>query len=291
MKPMLAAKIDDIGLYLRTAKFPLIVQPKYDGIRCIISNGLALSRTLKSIPNRSLRAKLSILPHGLDGELWCEGMSYNEIQSIVMSEDKCCDDITYVVFDNFAHKARYSTRYGCLLDNDYGDFVSVTESYNPLDTIDFSIHEEHFISVGFEGIIIRDPDAYYKHGRSTLNEGTLLKYKRLDDAEARVLRVIELQHNLNPQERDERGYAKRSDHVVNKVGSGMAGSLEVEGLNGKYKGKIFCVSCGSMTHEEREWLWVSRDTLPGKTITYIFAATRGTSDAPAEPRIKCFRED
>jgi DNA ligase 1 len=50
-------------------KYPILASPKLDGIRCIMINGVAMSRTLKPIPNLYVQERLKNLPNGLDGEL------------------------------------------------------------------------------------------------------------------------------------------------------------------------------------------------------------------------------
>lgn len=37
------------------------------------------------------------------------------------------------------------------------------------------------LSIRYEGVILRDPNTMYKHGRSTAKEGGLIKEKRLND--------------------------------------------------------------------------------------------------------------
>ncbi len=68
-RPMLAinADIDNI-------KYPVIGNPKFDGIRCIIKDGKCLSRTLKEIPNIYVKTTLVNYP----SLLLCseEGASY-----------------------------------------------------------------------------------------------------------------------------------------------------------------------------------------------------------------------
>lgn len=55
---------------LETLDYPVLVQPKLDGIRAVVKDGRLLSRTLKSIPNASIRAALErTVFEGLDGEL------------------------------------------------------------------------------------------------------------------------------------------------------------------------------------------------------------------------------
>lgn len=47
-KPMLAGKAPDD---LNELTLPVLVSPKLDGIRCVMHEGVALSRKLKPIPN------------------------------------------------------------------------------------------------------------------------------------------------------------------------------------------------------------------------------------------------
>ena len=42
-------------------------------------------------------------------------------------------------------------------------------------------YEMDCLSIGYEGVIIRDPNAMYKHGRSKAKEGGLTKVKRFSD--------------------------------------------------------------------------------------------------------------
>ena len=63
MKPMLAVKAD-----IDKLKFPVYIQKKLDGIRCIVKDGVVLSRTLKPIRNEYVQSLFSHL-EGADGEL------------------------------------------------------------------------------------------------------------------------------------------------------------------------------------------------------------------------------
>src|SRR4051812_20439337 len=65
VKPMLAKDGD-----LSKITYPVIVQPKLDGIRCFIVDGVARSRTFKPIPNAEIQAALGRSEFdGLDGEI------------------------------------------------------------------------------------------------------------------------------------------------------------------------------------------------------------------------------
>ena len=62
-RPMLAKQAD-----LMQLQFPVCVTPKIDGLRCLVLDGVAYSRSLKPIRNKVIQAELGQLPSGLDGD-------------------------------------------------------------------------------------------------------------------------------------------------------------------------------------------------------------------------------
>ena len=63
IKPMLATEVD-----FNKLRYPVYTQPKLDGIRVIIKDGVVYSRSLKAIPNKHVQALFRHL-QGVDGEL------------------------------------------------------------------------------------------------------------------------------------------------------------------------------------------------------------------------------
>ena len=63
IKPMLATEAD-----FNKLRYPVYTQPKLDGIRVIIKNGVVYSRSLKPIPNKHIQALFGHMD-GVDGEL------------------------------------------------------------------------------------------------------------------------------------------------------------------------------------------------------------------------------
>jgi hypothetical protein len=105
-RPMLACAIDESDL--DQLKYPVYVQPKIDGIRCICADGEALSRTLKPIPNKYIRDTLRVCLHDygrLDGELVLKYLkaTFQEITSAVMTE-KGNPEFLYLIFDKCIKK-------------------------------------------------------------------------------------------------------------------------------------------------------------------------------------------
>jgi DNA ligase-1 len=103
---MLAATLKSLD----TISYPVLASPKYDGIRCVIRDGRALTRKLKQIPNVHVRGTLEALgarASGLDGELMLPyPASFQAVSSAVMAhEDEPPADWFFVVFDCLCEEA------------------------------------------------------------------------------------------------------------------------------------------------------------------------------------------
>jgi len=245
-KPMLAETCDDKSLL----KFPLLATQKLDGIRCLVIDGKALSRKFKDIPNNHIREAIRKLPDGLDGEIMITGATFQGVSSGVMSEDGT-PNFKYYVFD-YVNVADHSTfvpalhkpywkRMEELAALDLPDFVIKVLPHQIENLSDLRALEEQFLSEGYEGVMVRNPNGPYKCGRSTVKEGYLLKIKRFQDSEAKVIGFTERLHNGNIATTDELGHTKRSSHKENKVPMGTLGSLLVEDVK---TGVIFEIGTG-----------------------------------------------
>jgi DNA ligase-1 len=144
------------------------------------------------------------------------------------------------------------------------------------------------LAAGHEGVMLRKLDAPYKCGRSTFNEGILVKVKRFNDQEARVVGVEEQMHNENERQRDAFGRTKRSTAQEGKTAAGVLGALVVVGVGGDYAGVQFNVGTG-FTAAQRVHLWQHRAKLTGELVTVKYFPT-GTKDAPRFPTFKGFRD-
>ena len=290
---MLAASIDEDDL--DNLDYPVYCQAKIDGIRCVILEGRALSRTLKPIPNHFIRQKLESLmleyPYLIDGEL-VVGETFQDVSSGIMSEEGEPKFI-YKVFDCLLenNSAPYCAR---LWNMDYciptyNEHLIKVFSWRADSKEDVLFHEQQALIKGYEGLIIRDQHAPYKQGRSTIREGALLKLKKFVDAEAIVVDMVEFQHNNNDLESDERGYAKRSSAQANLTPGNKLGALTVLGFNGEFKDVTFNIGSG-FTDAERIKFWNYRSKYLGKIVTYKYQKI-GSLNKPRIPVFKGFRED
>lgn len=293
-KPMLAYGLEESDL--PNLKYPLIIQPKLDGIRCCIVEGKAVSRKLKPIPNRFIRDTLeryNKLSYLIDGELIVKGKTFNDIQSDVMTENGA-PNFTYVVFDcinafadeRFEH--RQINNLPLIKYMDRVEFLNSTTIHNYEELLEW---ETYILKDGNEGIILRSPTQPYKFGRSTLREQSLMKFKRFKDSEAQILLSEPLLSNCNTLESDNLGYAKRSSFKSNLVAENKLGSWYVVDCNPEsefYKVE-FHIGTG-FTELQRVRFWELKDLYIGKIIKYKYTPF-GAKDKPRSPVWLGMRED
>ena len=223
-RPMLAASLmpsniphtdDNILSAMSKLRYPVLATVKKDGIRALRMNGSLLSRTLKPIPNKSIRDRSLVLPGGFDMELWNPELDYNTIESIVMSQSHPrSDEIQFHVLDwvyavnpLFTYSQRiYLARTRCFeLDRPDVELRSPDLCESPHQLMaKFLEYEE----LGHEGICFRTPNSPYKQGRSTLKEQYLVKLARFIRTELKVVGFKEQFENGNPNQYNDLGYMK-----------------------------------------------------------------------------------
>jgi DNA ligase-1 len=286
MKPMLAyqKQIPDLA----ALRFPLLVSPKLDGVRAIKVANRLMSRNLKEIPNKFIQKAFETIPSGIDGELVFGDPTddpYRATVSAVMSEDGE-PDVTYYIFDACNLTDPFTFRFELVktlggLAMMAGLNVRVVPHVWVYDVEDLLKAEEEFVSQGYEGLMIRDPNGPYKFGRSTLKEGYLLKLKRFYDSEALVIGLYEKLHNTNEAKKNALGRTERSTCKAGMVGAGVLGGFDVRGLKGDFAGVEFKIG-GKFKAAERKKFWKERESLIGKIAKYKYFPV-GSKDKPRFP--------
>lgn len=258
IKPLLATKAE-----FDKIQYPVLATPKLDGIRCLMVDGVAMSRSMKPIPNQYVQEQLKGL-HGLDGELMVNG-DFNQVQSGIMKKTGE-PDFTFHVFDNWSLDYGYPLR---LEDTEWyctNQRVKVLHPVTIKDEAQLTLYLDGCLELGYEGVMIRQPNSKYKFGRSTVKQGILLKIKKFFDDEADLIEIIEAQHNLNEQDYDELGYSKRSSCKENLVPAGTAGSMVV-----KWNDKEFRVGFGpGFTDSVKQELWDNREEFIGELVKFSY---------------------
>lgn len=289
MKPMLSAKLEDV----EALRFPVLCSPKLDGIRCLIVGRVPVSRNLKQIPNRHIYAELRNLnlPE-LDGELIVGKATaddvYRTTNSGVMSGHGE-PDWTFWVFDMFDHHDPFAERLGACrrliarLGHPRIKLVKHKTCRTPDEVLAF---EQDCLAKGYEGIMGRQPEGFYKQGRSGKSDMALWKLKRFEDSEAVIQGFDEQMHNANPATKDALGRTERSSHKANKQPMGTLGALKVYDVT---TGVEFDIGTG-FSAEERQKIWNNRDRYIGETVKYKFLPV-GVKDKPRHPVYLGLRSD
>lgn len=139
----------------------------------------------------------------LDGELYLPGYKVNDINSFVKNEklpqhyqlQYWCYDIA---IDNMSYDARRKFRTDninriCYTFDTYDQHLNNKSKLILLpdvaicDIDDATRFRDKFISLGFEGLIVRDVNSAYQFGARNL---AMLKYKRVDDAKFKIVDVV-----------------------------------------------------------------------------------------------------
>lgn len=264
--------------------FPVLASPKLDGIRCIIVDGEARSRSMKLIPNESVRVALEGLPDGVDGELMVNG-NFSACSSFFMSKKKTEADWYFFAFDWVTEDSKetsFEQRLGTLVEwgESHGhNNLRVVEHVLISNAEDLATYEVECLAEGFEGVMVRDPAGAYKYGRSTTRAGGLLKIKQFVDEEMIVTGFVEREHNDNVATKDAFGRTKRSTHKAGKRPAGDLGVLVGETEDGAI------VELGTgFTAAERANMWVNRDQLVGKLVKFKHLPDPGGRKPGQRPR-------
>jgi len=254
--PMLSGIVD-----LEKLIYPVYVQCKLDGHRCLLIDGILYSRKMEVIRNKHLQEKFGkYTEFPLDGEL-LSNISFEHATSIINSYDAPIDEITYNVYDVVA-------------DIPFIERLEIIESI-PNSVITFLAKDEadiellwdkYVTELKYEGLMFRSIESPYKRGRSTTKEGYLLKYKKFLDAEATIIEVVERLKNNNAKTIDNVGKAKRSSAKAGKTPAGMVGSFKVYNeLMGE-----FSVAKGCITNDIAKEIFESKEDYIGKRITFKY---------------------
>lgn len=189
--PMLAQDYNKRG---KSIVFPCLVQPKFDGVRCVAVQGKGLfSRNGKAFPHLDhVVAEVNALPAGtiLDGELYSDALTFQEIVGLVKKQKLTAADmakmpkIHLAVYDMIVEgtNAERHERLGRLIAG--SAHLSPVKTEECVSRDDLVAFHARYVAEGYEGVMLRNKTGTYRVGaRST----DLQKYKEFEDAEYKVV--------------------------------------------------------------------------------------------------------
>ena len=289
--PMLAKVLEDNKPFEKYGT--MLGQWKIDGLRCIIGaeKGVDLfnpinltyhSRTGEDwtpkmswmddilLPKISKELLDMMIEEGacLDGELYIPGYSVNDINSFVKNTtlpqhyklqywcyDICCE--------NMSAEARRNLRVGKFIKNiapfDKAEHLNNKEQFVSLPTWNINnINEaidyrDRFIDLGFEGLILRNPNSEYQFGK---RNQAMFKFKKVDDGKF-IIVDIKSEH-------------KRSD-------------LPLFVLRNDINDELFECSINKPQDVQRE-IFANKENYIGKYMIVEFRARSGVNQVPFHAR-------
>lgn len=269
-KVMLAAKYEEHKKKIDCLEW-IIAQAKLDGNRCSVNIKTCkmYSRARKeilSIPGLAefVKEACKKLPDvvWVDGELFSDEITFNEIQSIIRkSKSIDIEKASKIKFNMFD----YMTQESCKVRMDKiakgvqeNERVKIVESYT-IHPNEIKKWHDKFVEEGHEGLIIRMMDKPYEHKRSH----GLLKYKMFQDEEFKVV-----------------GF-KSEKNNPNELGAVTCVMKDGQTFNARPK----------MTKPERDEIWKNQDNYLGKMATIKFQEKDEKTGIPRFPVLKGFRDE
>lgn len=288
---------EQIPMVSTLGHLPMLMSYKLDGIRAIVHEGVVKSRKLIPIRSKFVQQAFGHL-EGLDGELIAGDATsptcYRDTYAAVMTID-AMEPVTFKAFDLWTCDQPYSCRYRklqaemCVAGRDRVPHVEILTQTMVHDIAEIEAGEAVAIESNYEGLILRRPDSPYKFGRSTLNQGYMIKLKRHLDSEAKIVGFEELMHNANEDVRDNLGYAKRSSALAGLVGMNTLGAIIAEDEK-MFPGIQFRIGVfKGFNKSELQAIWNARDDYLGHYMRYHYVLY-GAKDRPRHPRGYAFRD-
>lgn len=295
-------------------EYPQLASTKFDGFRLISLCGeQLLSPKLKPFANLDLPNHFPrFLEHCrknrlvTDGELWSPCLPFNELSSIVRSHHGYIPpEVAYYVFDIMTEEEwdngtekDYMSRY-----LNYSQTLVGFSNIVPVEQCRVTSAEEaeeffnKNLDAGQEGIVMRQLNAKYKHGRCTLKQDGMWKFKEFQTHDAVIIGVEE-QMKLKQGVRrtlDSLGHLERRYEQDLYEPAGMIGAFVC--IHKPEKGDMFSetfkVKPGKgMNNEEKIRIW--KDVLAGGVVgrhCEFKYMPHGTKDKPRIGSLVRFRPD
>lgn len=292
---------------LNKVQFPCWVQPKIDGVRAMNLNGKLTGRSFDPFTGHLITAAFSRPEfQGLDGEM---------ILGVNPTADGLCRlttgaigrfkgvtemaNIHWWVFDFLpdaqAQELPYAERYQALKEH----LVKINHSRLHLvpSQVVYNLNDlhwwyAHWLSKGYEGLIIRNPRASYKEGRATQKGMELWRIKPWADAEILVTGITEGAKNGNEAKRNTLGRTERSSAQAGLIPNGQVGSIQGtmvadfhDPVTGKLlfpKGLEVTVGSGELSVKEAEYYFRNPHEIIGHLVKFKHM-THGVKEQPRFP--------
>lgn len=291
--------------------FPLIGQPKVDGVRALNLTGKLTARSLKPFKNKYLTSRFSHSALiGFDGEMAAERETHPDLCRMTTSATGTILGEPYVLWWLFDYvtvenrNAGYEHRMLQLAER-VRQIAGEAPHLHPHLRImpskvlhsleELLAYDDENLIAGYEGTVLCGADMPHKDGRAGKK---LFKWriKRFVDFEFQVHTIFEGEENQNEAQINELGNTFRSSHQENKVANGMVGAMLGTVLADVFdgdtllfsKGQEVRVGAGRLTHDQRRHYFINQNEFKSLIHKAKFFP-KGIKDKPRFPTWQTFR--
>jgi len=182
-------------------KYPAYVQPKLDGVRCLVkkinkstlhfmSRGGKDYNVLQKHPMVSALLEYMQVGDILDGEIYKHGWSLQKITSMVKKYQPETFELEYWIFDT-PIRGTFEDRFVSMKKSKNLKFV---ETHKIASESEVHTYHDKYVQEGYEGVIVRNADGEYKFGERSSD---LQKYKEFIDDEFEITGWKVEEQNIN----------------------------------------------------------------------------------------------
>jgi len=322
-KPMLAPN-QQVPFDSDKIKYPMLASQKFDGYRCLVIphnpspdlgevyTSTLVSRNYKTFANDSelslwfleVRMWACQSPNYiLDCEIYNPKLTFSELGRIIRKDGREVPEGTKLyVFDLIpvedwlkgGGEPAYSQRMKLMeilkdkkLPN--VEIVEQVECKTPEDAENvFNLYQE----MGEEGIMLRSYDGIYKHGRATVNQGLIYKFKVKATADAFI---VGFENGTDAKEGLERevdmlGHRKHLGKVGDRIDADRLGSILVRMADGTETKIGIAKDYQDDEFPDADAIWKNRHDLLGKMVEFTYMPV-GVKDKPRWGRLIRIRRD
>lgn len=306
IRPLLARDVNEDKM-----KFPCYLTPKIDGSFAFVQNALLYARSLKHHENKYVTKQYSNpLFEGLRGELiagndpTAKDLCRNSSKSLRTIEGEpetslwCFDYVTpdTVNLTWLERQELLLNKVSQLRAIGYEDigYIEPVKIHN-LD--EYINTRNHFMNLGYEGVVVRNPNSKHKEGRSSEVKADLWRWKPYASAEIKVTKLGEELKNNNEATKNELGNTKRSSHKDNLEGKNTLGYIvgtlladlkDFAGVVVAVAGTEITIATGSLTEKECKHYWDNPDELMDMIVEFEYMSF-GLKEKPRFAQFKKIR--
>lgn len=194
---------------LTDLKYPLYVQPKYDGFRAVYRDNKFYTRSGIVYPNINLEQYFKdlagIQDYVLDGELYIHGEPFQDLSKVLNADEVAIpqklkyhiyDIIPVNDWDKQSTKLSYVDRLKLLrsvVNNTIANYSKVIDAPTDLvqDASEVVEIYKKYLKSGYEGCMLKAVEGKYQWKRTTLKSGEMIKLKPFETLDLKVTGIFD----------------------------------------------------------------------------------------------------